>query len=403
MRGLERYEGAPVERMRAATRLALENLVDLCIAESVSLLLLAGDIYDGDWKDYATGLFFAHQMSRLRKASIRVALIHGNHDAASAITRYLELPDNVSCLPDGHAATVTYDDLGIAVHGQSYATAAEHDDLSAGYPEPLANMLNIGLLHTAATGRPGHARYAPCTPDNLAAKGYDYWALGHVHAREVLSRDPWIVFAGNLQGRHARETGPKGATLITVCDGAIATVEPRTLDAVRWVRCEVDVTDVASGYEAVNRVREALEAEVAAVDGRLLAARVVLTGRTVAHGALIDDEDGWAAKIRAEANDVGDVWVEKIQLRTEAELDVRALAERDDAVGQIAKTLQALQYDDASVEALMPALSDVRSKLPSELRSDGLRLDDPEVLRGLLGDVEHMLLTRLLAHGRAEQ
>ncbi len=98
LRGLERYEGAPVEEIRGATRRAFENLVDLAVSEKVAFLLLAGDLYDGDWKDYNTGLFFAAQMRRLDEAGIPVFLIAGNHDAASQITRSLRPPSNVTVL-----------------------------------------------------------------------------------------------------------------------------------------------------------------------------------------------------------------------------------------------------------------------------------------------------------------
>ncbi|HEY9422407.1 MAG TPA: DNA repair exonuclease, partial [Thermoanaerobaculia bacterium] len=81
LRGLERYEGAPVDEIRGATRRAFENLVDLAISEEAAFLLLAGDLYDGDWKDYNTGLFFTAQMARLREAEIRAFVIAGNHDA----------------------------------------------------------------------------------------------------------------------------------------------------------------------------------------------------------------------------------------------------------------------------------------------------------------------------------
>src|SRR5918996_1910432 len=96
LRGLEQYDGAPVEQIRGATRQALANLVELALAERVAFVLLAGDLYDGEWKDYNTGLFFAAQMTRLREAGIRAFLIAGNHDAASQLTRYLRLPDNVT-------------------------------------------------------------------------------------------------------------------------------------------------------------------------------------------------------------------------------------------------------------------------------------------------------------------
>src|SRR5437762_2401581 len=94
--GLERYDGAPVEAIRGATRRALENLVTLCLEERAALLLIAGDVYDGDWKDYSTGLFFAASLGRLRQAGIHVVMVRGNHDAASQITRNLRLPSHVS-------------------------------------------------------------------------------------------------------------------------------------------------------------------------------------------------------------------------------------------------------------------------------------------------------------------
>jgi DNA repair exonuclease SbcCD nuclease subunit len=401
MRGLERYENAPVEQMRGATRHALENLVDLCLHEEASLLLLAGDLYDGDWKDYATGLFFTGQMSRLRHAGVEVALVYGNHDAESQISRHLQLPDNVAVLPSGEPGSVDYEGLGIVVHGQSYAHPAENDDLAAGYPEARAGRLNVGLLHTAATGRPGHMPYAPCDLPTLRSKGYDYWALGHVHTREILSQEPWVVFPGNLQGRHCRETGPKGAMVITVDEGAIETVEFRALDAVRWCLAEVDVGDAETAYDVVDLVRARLEEELTEAEGRPLAARLELTGRTKAHGELLDDAEGWINRLRSEANDVGPVWVERLRLRTEPVVDIQALAERDDAVGQITRALEQLQHDDKGLEPLLAELDEVQKKLPRELRGEGgLRLDDPDTVRRLLADVEQLVLTRLASKGR---
>src|SRR5437762_1880645 len=127
MRGLLRYEGAPVQAIRDATRRALENLVDLCLDEKAALLVVAGDVFDGNWRDYNTGLFFAAQMSRLRAASVDVVLLRGNHDAASQITRNLRLPDNVRELSVDRPETIAFELLGIAVHGQVFATRSVSD------------------------------------------------------------------------------------------------------------------------------------------------------------------------------------------------------------------------------------------------------------------------------------
>ena len=282
LRGLTRYEGAPVEELRGATRQAFRNLIDVCLEESAELLVLAGDLYDGAWKDYNTGLFFVEQLLRLTKQGIRVALVKGNHDAASQITKPLTLPEGALEFGTRSPQTHVLEDLGVALHGQSYGRRDVTEDLASAYPDPIPGLFNLGILHTALDGREGHDAYAPCSVARLVERGYDYWALGHVHRREVVWEDPWIVFPGNLQGRHARETGPKGATLVTVEDGTLASLQPLELDVVRWCRCEVDLGDASAGHDAVERVRQALEAEAEGAGDRLLAARVLLQGRSAA-------------------------------------------------------------------------------------------------------------------------
>ena len=148
MRGLERYEGAPATQLRGATRQSFENLVQFAVNEGVDFIVIAGDVYDGDWTDYSTGLFFARQMTVLRKEGIKVFLVRGNHDAASQITRQLTLPDNVHEFSAQKPETVVLDDLGVALHGQSFATRTVTQDLSAAYPLAEKQLFNIGVLHT---------------------------------------------------------------------------------------------------------------------------------------------------------------------------------------------------------------------------------------------------------------
>ena len=401
LRGLERYEGAPVAQIRGATRRAFENLVTLCLAEDADLLLLAGDIYDGDWKDYNTGLFFASQLSRLRPAGIPVVLVRGNHDAQSQITRHLELPDHVKVLDHRAPERFVDERRGFAVTGQSFATRAVTDDLAAAYPDALPDLFNIGLLHTALGGREGHESYAPCSLQTLLARGYQYWALGHIHAREIVHADPPVVFPGNLQGRHAREAGPKGATLITAEAGRVRALSHVPLDVVRWCVCEVDVADAQSADDAIALSRAALEQALAEAGGRTVAARVVLTGATRAHAALHADLDKWTQQIRAAANDTGGegLWVEQVRLRTAAPVDIEALGERDDAIGQLARSLRALRDDEQELTRLLDEFAGLRSRLPAEVREgdDAIRLDDPAALRSALEDVEQLLLARLLS------
>jgi DNA repair exonuclease SbcCD nuclease subunit len=404
LRGLTRYEGAPVEQIRGATRRAVENLVELCLMEGADLLLIAGDLYDGNWKDYNTGLFFASQMSRLRAADIRAVIIRGNHDAASQITRSLRLPENVIELSTRRAETKILEGLGVAVHGQGFASKAVTDDLALHYPDAIPGLFNVGLLHTCVSGREGHEPYAPCSVETLLRKEYDYWALGHVHKREVLHKEPWVVFPGNLQGRHAREAGAKGATVITVEGGRVTSVKHRALDAVRWTVCEVDIAAAASGMDVVDIARERLSKSLEDADGRPVAARVVLRGTGRAHADLHENPERFSQEIRVAAMEIGGegVWVEKIRLDTRTPIDLEALCERDDAIGQLVRSLHAMRDDKDELAVLIDDLADLRHKLPPELRDaeDGLRLDDPAELAALLEDVEQMLIPRLLQKGQ---
>jgi DNA repair protein SbcD/Mre11 len=400
LRGLERYEGAPVAELRGATRRALERLVELCCEERADFLLIAGDLYDGDWPDYNTGLFFTRQMTALRDAGIPVFLIRGNHDAESRITRQLRLPENVRAFSTQEAETIHLPDLGVAIHGRSFPTQAVTENLSLSYPARAEGCFNIGLLHTSA-GCPGHDNYAPCSAADLAAKAYDYWALGHVHQRrELRAGEPWIVFPGNLQGRHVREPGVKGCTVVNVDARGDTTLTHAPLDVVRWSLCEIDAAGTTSSDDLVARVREALESELRTADECLLAARISIRGATGAHRALATRPDAFIAELRAQAVELGRVWIERVELGTRALLDLDAIAQGCDPLGQLLQFTRGLREDDAALAGLAGEFAELKRKLPPDLASELFR-EETALVRALLGDVEQLLVPRLLEEAPA--
>ncbi|HEV8247258.1 MAG TPA: DNA repair exonuclease, partial [Polyangiaceae bacterium] len=256
-----------------------------------------------------------------------------------------------------------------------------------------------GLLHTALDGREGHDSYAPCRVDALCNKGYDYWALGHVHRREVVAREPWIVFPGNLQGRHARETGEKGATIVSVQAGRVRECEPRPLDEVRWARVEIDAAELASPDDVIDQVRERLLSEIEEAEGRLVCARIVVGGATRAHAALRTDPERWQSEIRVQALDVGRgaAFVERVVTDTRPLGDPTLLRARNDPLGALLRRLDALQEDDLALTELGDELGELRRKLPRELFEgpDAPRLSDASGLRSLVQDIEGLLLPLL--------
>ena len=242
--GLAMKDEVVARRFATASREAFSELVTQAIAEKVAFVVFSGDIYDGDWKDTAIGLFFNREVSRLARADIPVFLIRGNHDAESEITKAVTLPDNVVEFPTRKAETHQLHTLKVALHGRGFADRSAAENFAIAYPPPVKGWFNIGMLHTSCEGNAAHAVYAPCTVAELAGRGYDYWALGHVHEQAVLHRDPWIVYSGNLQGRSVRECGPKGAVLVDVADSRVAGLRPLIVDRARWLH----VTNSSRGH-----------------------------------------------------------------------------------------------------------------------------------------------------------
>jgi len=398
--GLERYEGAPLDAIRGASRRAFQNLIQLAIDEEVAFVLLAGDLFDGDWRDYNSGLFFIGQIRRLQEAGIKAFVVAGNHDAASQMSKTLRPPENLYRFSTRAAESIRLEELGVVIHGQGFATRAVSEDLSARYPLADPALFNIGLLHTALDGRAGHAPYAPCTLDGLRSRGYDYWALGHVHRREVVAEDPWVVFPGNLQGRHARETGAKGCSLVEVDGGRLVRVKHRPLDLVRWSVCDVDLTEICHLDEVYDRVGRALAAALTAADGRLVAARVRLRGGCALHNQLRADPERVTNECRALAETMaaGEIWIEKLVLDTERAVSETAALARDDAFGGLLRSIRDLDLDAGRLAALRVELADLSAKLPPELRAEpeALNPEDPEYIRSCLEDVKALLLERLL-------
>lgn len=401
LRGLERYPDAPVEQIRGATRRALENLVELAIAEEVAFVLLAGDNYDGPWKDYNTGIFFTQCMGRLHGAGIRVYLISGNHDAASAIAKTLRLPENVHVFPARRPETQRLQELGVAIHGQGYQIQDTRDDLAAGYPAAEPGLFNIGLLHTALTGRPGHESYVPTTLDMLKSKGYDYWALGHVHQREIVCESPWVLFPGNPQGRHIHESGAKGCTLVTVEEGRVEEVEHRELDVLRWQMCHIDLSGCESQEDLFRDLRKHLETARASADGRPLAVRLVFVGESSMHDWLHRNAARWTEECRNMAASLGDLWLEKVRLETRPESGGEEIPEEGSPLAGLVHAVKDLSLADDLYEQI-PELAELQTRLPYELTvaEEPFDLRRSEELSQLQDDVRDLLLTRLLRQGR---
>ncbi len=388
--GLAKKSEDCAARVDDASRRAFDNLVALAIEEDCRLIVIAGDIFDGQWRDYRTGLFFADRMRRLRQASIRVIIIAGNHDAENRFASRLEYSENVKLLSSRLPESVPIEELGVVVHGRSFPQRDVVDNIASEYPSPVTGRFNIGLLHTACGGSEGHASYAPCTVAQLFNHGYQYWALGYVHTRQELAKAPYIVYPGNLQGlstgRSVRETGPKGAMLVEVADGSVTRIEHRALDVVRWTVEDVNLTGMETREALLPAFRESVERAYAGCDGRALAMRLRVVGSTLLHSELA----ATAASVREEietlaAGIASDIWIEKVEIRTSPPA---ASAGADPAVaGRLRQAVECMAADPWLAERLEARLAEIKTKLPAGAQGDALfhalRTEAPERVRTL--------------------
>jgi exonuclease SbcD len=383
-------------RVDRASRDAFENLIALAIDQGCSFVVLAGDIFDGDLRNFETGLFFINQMRRLEDAGIQAFMILGNHDAENRFAGKLSLSANVHVFDSKQAEAVAVPALQVTVHGRSFPQRDVTENIARDYPAAIAGHFNIGVLHTACQGSGSdHAPYAPCTVEQLVNHGYDYWALGHVHARAVLNTDPYVVYSGNLQGRSPRETGPKGATLVSVADGRVTEVEHHDLDVVRWLTVTVEANESETRSELLDHIRKSIEQACADAGDRAIALRLRLVGETAFHHRMLIEPSALREDVAALlATLAGDIWLEKLVIATAPPAQPASL---DPTVsGRLLAEIEAPDADQTLNEMVAACLAEVRAKMPAGAHAEEffetLRDEAPARARALalslIGDTE---------------
>jgi len=372
----------------AATRAAFKRTIDLCLAEAVDALLIAGDLYDGANASMKTAAFLAAELRRL-PPEIRVFIIKGNHDARSGITARLDLPANVMTF-DGRGQVHEFTSragAAVAIHGVSFSDPHAPDGLLPKYRPPVAGAVNVGLMHTSLDGAPGHDPYAPVAAADLAAHGFAYWALGHIHRRSVVrTGGACIVMPGIPQGRHVNEAGPKSVTLATIADDGAVALEERRVAGAEFGRLDLlldpDDADMEAALAAVERALDRAAADAAA---EMLILRLAVTPPASFAWRLRREEVLFKDRVDVAARQRG-CWIEQVEIRAAARGDSAAAGWADLA------------------EALRGALDDPGFRLDREtIAADLLRFlksdTDLAFLLGVDAEAEAAEHDRLAAQG----
>ena len=382
-----------------ATFQAYENIVELCIREEVDALLVAGDIYDGADRSLRAQSRFVDGLDRLHDAGIRSFVCHGNHDPLDGWEARLTYPPGCHRFgPEFEAVPVFEDAPDLAVvHGISYARRDVLENLVAGLEHVDREPFSIGLLHTNVGNNPGHAPYAPCSLNDLRRSGIHYWALGHIHTRQILNeRDPAVAYPGNPQGRHFNETGPRGVYLVEVDDGGDVRPQFRAVDSVRWERIAVAIDAVETEQDLLDALHERVQGAWDDAGDRHVLVRVTLRGR----GRLTDflrrkhAEDDLAERINdAWVGRTPFLWCDRVEDDTRAAFDREERAAGSDFLAEVLRTADQAREDPARLARLRDGLANLYQHHRFRRHLDDAP-DDHELLM-LLEEAESMAVDLL--------
>ncbi|GIQ71297.1 DNA repair exonuclease [Xylanibacillus composti] len=368
------------ERLREAGYEALNRLVGLAIAEKVDFVLASGDLFDSEDRSLKAQLRLQKAAFALADAGIRLYAVHGNHDPLSSGYRArLDMPETMHVFPPGevtmqHAVNRAGEQVA-EIYGISYAQQHERANLAARFPvlpglAADSRLFRIGLLHANVDNQPDSTPYAPCTRQDLLRTGIDYWALGHIHVRQVLHESPWIVYPGNLQGRNVKETGPKGAYVVDVSEAGEATLRFCALDAVRWEVKRLSISDMEDEQQLLEQLSallneampEAADAAKSDLSGqeRSAVVRIILEGRGALHETLRPERVAeWQTVLRESSPDADRafVWLESLRAETLPALDLEELRASDSFVGEMLRAAARLKAAPPDLQQWSPTAS----------------------------------------------
>ncbi|MBS8262941.1 DNA repair exonuclease [Mesobacillus boroniphilus] len=346
MVGLRHLPKAIFHRLQESTFTALKNITDAAIKHEVDFVVIAGDLFDGEDRSIRAQAVLRNEMGRLADKGIKVYAIHGNHDHLGAKSVTIDFPDNVHFFSDQVEKADFRKNDGTLVHlyGFSYPERHVMERWIERYKKVDGADFHVGLLHGHFEGVSEHGKYAPFRLTDLIDKDFDYWALGHIHKKAVLSQLPYVVYPGNPQGRNRKELGEKGAYIVNLSETGPEVSFFDTADVI-WDEAIIDGQDLLSFNALYEKCLDAIDGKRREGNGVLLDIRIegVNSGLSdvigkIASGELLEllqdtekDEDSF-------------VWVHRLKFTEDIAVDRAGLIKQSDFYEELFSTIE--QYDD---------------------------------------------------------
>ncbi|MDI6618553.1 MAG: DNA repair exonuclease [Clostridiales bacterium] len=384
--------------LRDAVYESFKRAADEAIARKADAVLIAGDLFDSDTLSFTAEKMMINEMERLCRAEIDVYYAPGNHDPCGGdfALRDIKWPSNVHIF-NSHKST-SYeirDDKGeikAVVVGAGHESKKEVRDIVKNFPYAKGDVPYVGLVHTYVAGEKnysGHEKYAPCSLEDLKSRGYTYWAIGHIHAREKLCEEPLIVYPGNIAGRNIKETGLKGVYYVEIRSRHDVKCEFLPVAPLLWEELDINNLDLYNSLSDIeNKIYISIRQYMDSLDysGKLLL-RVNLAGQCKLYGEL-QDEDNVSEMEESLKESLGMEYIDISTGKLTKYVDIKSYYNEPHVLGETLRLIEGLKNDDSLLLHISPDLS-----LPAPDASKDKKI---EYLRELLCNMEYDAASRLI-------
>ncbi|GAB4298178.1 MAG: exonuclease SbcCD subunit D [Myxococcota bacterium] len=403
------------EKLTKATLDAFDKIVNLCLEKNADFLLVAGDIFERGQPTLRAQLKFLDGVKRLANEGIHTYFVCGNHDPESEWLEYLEFPEEVHRFPSSGVKEFVFEKNGgkpARIFGISHKNGAVSENLARLFKEKKKSdrndSFNIGLLHCNVGGRSQEFNYAPCALDDLLRADIDYWALGHIHKKEVIRTEkPLIIYAGNPQGRKMTETGERGCYLVAVSNGGAVEFEFEATDTIRFVEDEFNIKSIETLDNLDNSLAKKCHETLKSVDGRSVITRIRLKGETSLH------EELTASRIRELQDKINDryihseqfVWLAHLEKETRPKADIEKLRKSDSFLGDFLNAVAAMKASlKNGGEGARKELEETAGELYNDPAFSELLSQPTDVeIERILSEVETMGVEKLMPKERERE
>lgn len=394
--GLRQVDGEIADLLKDATFRAFDNVVELALKNKVDFLLVAGDVYDAADRSLRAQLKFADGLKKLAVAGIRSFVCHGNHDPLDGWSASLHWPEEVHIFgPQLESVSISIgEEEVVVIHGISYPHNQIDDSFGRGFRRQGSQPFQVGLFHCSVGSDPAHETYAPRTQEELLAAKLDYWALGHVHRHRVLQDGhPFITYPGTTQGRHIRETGPRGCLLVQVSGSGEVSARFEPVDAARWFSHELHIDDLETEGDLVEALEGVCEETRNEAQERPAIIRISLRGRGPLHsvlrrGQVVEDLTERLREVGMESKP--QVWTEQILVNTSTAIDLDSRRQSADFLGEVLRVIEDSRLEPEQLHELVSELyQDRRGRRFLETPAESNLLE-------VLNEVESLCLDELV-------